>query len=196
MLLKHFAPLSPELEKHLRSIIKEYNYTKKQLLLAAGETCQFIMYVESGLMRSFSMKKGKQVSNWFMEEGNIIISVVSFLRQEASKESVEAIEPCRCWGILYPQLEETYLLFPEFNLHARLILQEYYCRNEERHESQQMQTPDYKYAYMMATQPSLVLRVTRDEMASYLNVSVSTYAKCRSRYSKTAKKKQSPKNRS
>jgi CRP/FNR family transcriptional regulator, anaerobic regulatory protein len=194
-LLKLFSPLSPELEKHLRGIIKEYNYSRKQLLLEAGQVCHFIMYVESGLTRSFSLKQGKQVTNWFMEEGNIIISVVSFLRKIAAKESVEALEACRCWGILHAELQETYRLFPEFDHHARLILEEYYCRSEERHESQQMQTPDDKYAYMMATQPSLILRVTREQLSSYLNFSVSTLAGCKRRYPQTANKKQPPKKR-
>jgi CRP-like cAMP-binding protein len=194
-LLKFFGPLSAELEKHLRGIIKEYTFKKKELLLKTGEVCHFIMYVESGLTRSFSLKQGKPITNWFMEEGNIIISVVSFLRQVPAMESVEALEACRCWGILYAELQETYRLFPEFDHIARLILEEYYCRSEERQKSKQMGKPDDKYAYMMATQPTLTLRVTREQLSSYLNFRVSTLAGCKRRYAETAKKKQPPKKR-
>ena len=194
-LLKFFSPLSAELEAHLRGIIKESHFKKKQLLLEAGQVCNFIMYVESGLTRSFSIKQGKPATNWFMEEGNIIISVVSFLRQKAAKESVEALEACRCWGILHAELQETYRLFPEFDHHARLILEEYYCRSEERQESKQMGKPYDKYVYMMTTQPSLIQRVTRPQLASYLGFSVSTLAACKRKYAETAKKKQPPKKR-
>jgi CRP-like cAMP-binding protein len=194
-LLKFFSPLSAELEAHLRSIIKEYHFKKKQLLLEAGQVCHFIMYVESGLTRSFSIKKGKPATNWFMEEGNIIISVISFLRQIAAKESVEALEACHCWGIEHAELEDTYRLFPEFDHHARLILQEYYCRSEERLEAKQMENPYDKYVYMMTTQPTLTSRVTRPQLASYLGFSVSTLAACKRKYAETANKKQRRKKR-
>jgi CRP/FNR family transcriptional regulator, anaerobic regulatory protein len=119
--LKHFAPLSPALEKHLRNTLKSFNYKKWDYLLQAGEVADKILFLESGLLRSFSivmkqkrdrktkkMKKVKEeVSNWFMKEGNIIISVLSFLRQIPAPDWVQALEDCVCWGITHAELEET-----------------------------------------------------------------------------------------
>lgn len=63
--------------------------------MEAGEVASHILYLEMGLVRSYSIivkakrskktnkvkKQKAEVSNWFMREGNIIISVQSFLRQ-------------------------------------------------------------------------------------------------------------------
>ena len=56
---------------------------------------------------------------------------------------------------------------------------DYYCRSEERHESQRRQLPEDKYAFIMYKDTDLVHRVRNADMASYLGVSLRTYAKIR-----------------
>jgi CRP/FNR family transcriptional regulator, anaerobic regulatory protein len=181
-LLNSVRPLSPELEAHLRGILRKYTYRKGAKLLRSGEVAAHILFVNKGLVRSYSDLKGKKVTQWFMKEGDIIISVVSFLRQQPAEEWIEALEASECWGITHAELEETYARFPEFNLHGRLITSEYYCRSEERHRSQRRQTPEDKYALMMQNDPDLIARAPNKHMASFLNVGSRTYAYIRKDY--------------
>src|ERR1700760_502187 len=141
-LLHAVLPLSPPLEAHLRCRIKCYRFKKGELIVAAGEKASHILYLEEGLIRSFSTVKGKRASNYFMREGDIIISVESFLQQVAALESIEALEDCVCWGITFEELQETYALFPEFNIHGRIITGMYYCRSEARHRSKHRKNPE------------------------------------------------------
>ncbi len=169
------APMSERLVAHLRTIIIELNFKKNQVILEKGEVCQFIFYMESGLVRSFYRVGKKEVSNWFMKEGDICISVLSFFRRVASADSIVALEDCRSWGITYEQLEKAYREFPEFNVHGRIIAGEYYCRSEERHLNNRGLTPEAKYEQLMTEQPDLLQRVNKRQIAAYLDVSHRTF---------------------
>ena len=188
-LLTCFGPMSPELIDRLRRIIKKAHFTKGAIILPEGMIASHIYFIESGLVRSYYILDGKEVSNWFMKEGDIFISVLSFLRQIPSVDTHIALEDCLCWGISYAELEETYELHPEFNKHGRLISNEYYCRSEERHIALKRQEPERKYELLMEKDPDLVLRVRNKDMASFLDVSPRSYDDMRSAYAENMKKK-------
>jgi CRP-like cAMP-binding protein len=183
-LLRSFHPMSGALERHLRKKIKPYYFQKGEILLRSGEVAGLILFLKKGLVRSYSLLEGKEVSNWFMREGHIIISVESFLQQTPAEEWIQALEACECWGFTYEELEDTYRKYPRFERVGRLITGKYYCMSELRHKSQRRRTKEEKYDYMMATDPDLVARVLNKYMASYLDISTSSYAHLRSDYSK------------
>ncbi len=195
-LLKKFAPMSPDLEKHLRKIIRPFYFKKWEFLLQAEDVAGHILYLEKGLVRSWSIivktkrsrktkkvrKEKVEVSNWFMREGNIIISVQSFLRQKPAHDWIQAQEDCVCWGITHAELEATYLEYPEFERVGRLITGLYYCLSEDRHLSQRLVDPVEKYRYILNTDPDLLERVLQKYMSSYLGVSLRTFQNMRDKY--------------
>jgi CRP-like cAMP-binding protein len=127
-LLHTVQPMSPSLEAHLRSKIKFHKYRKGQKIATAGQIAPLILYLERGLIRSCSIVNEKKVSNYFMREGDIIISVLSYFLGIPAVDSIEAEEDCSCWGITRAEQEEAYELFMEFNIHGRKIVAAYYCR--------------------------------------------------------------------
>jgi len=54
---------------------------KKEMLLEKGRICKNIFFIEKGLIRCFYLLNEKEVSSWFMKEGDVIISVESFFKQ-------------------------------------------------------------------------------------------------------------------
>lgn len=187
-LLHCIYPMSPELAAHLRSKIKLFRYRKGEMILREGAICNHIFYIEKGLVRSYYILNGKDVSNWFMKEGDIYISVLSFLRRIASTDNIIALEDSEFWGITHTELEETYRLFPEFHNHGRLITGEYYCRSEERHQAILRQKPEDKYDRLMQTDPDLVQRISNKHLASFLNVGDRTFSLIRKAYKEKGKK--------
>jgi CRP/FNR family transcriptional regulator, anaerobic regulatory protein len=186
-LMQSIAPLSPGLLDHLRSIIKRTSYKKGAIILLEGDICNSIFYIKWGLVRSYYRLNRKEVSNWFMKETDICISVLSFLRRVASSDAIMALEDCELWGITHKELEETYRLFPEFNVHGRIITAEYYCRSEERHMALKRQPPEDKYEQMMERDPDLVQRVSNKHMSSFLDVGDRTYNLIKKAYHKKKK---------
>src|ERR1700722_9006585 len=120
-MLNAITPMSPALEAYLTQILELSVYRKGETILAAGQICGRIFFIEKGMVRSHYIVDNVEVSHWFMKEGAVCIAVLSFLRQIPSFEMHVAYEACRCWGISKAQLEHIYVKFPEFNVHGRII---------------------------------------------------------------------------
>jgi CRP-like cAMP-binding protein len=181
-LLNDIRKMSPALERHLRSKIRRYRFKKGQNISTEGEVAKLILYLEQGLVRSCSKVNKEQASNYFMRDGDIIISVESFLQQVPALESLEALEECIGWGITWEELEEAYELFMEFNIHGRIIEAIYYCKSEERHRSKHRRTPEQMYEWLIEKDPELIRRVPHSYVASYLDVSRATYNRIKKDY--------------
>jgi CRP/FNR family transcriptional regulator, anaerobic regulatory protein len=188
-ILHQIAPLSAALDLYLRSIIICIKYQKGEFLLNAGETANRIFYIEKGLVRSFYSDDGKETTNWFMKEDDFCISVVSFLEQQPSEDSLIALEDCVTWGISHEQLEKTYKLFPEFERHGRIITGKYYVWSELRYRSIIRKKGSEIYARLMETDPDIARRVPVKDLASFMNVSERTLSRIRREYSAEEKKK-------
>ena len=174
-MLQQLEPMSEALIAHLRSTIRLFEFKKGEIILAEGQICNNILYIESGLVYSYYMVDQKQVSNWFMKEQDVFISVLSFHRRNPSVDTHIALKPCRCWGITHPQLERTFRLYPEFERHGRLLEAEYYCRSEERQIFIKRQTPTRKYEILIKEFDFLLGIATNKQLASFLDVSERTF---------------------
>src|SRR5579859_2500738 len=181
-LLHAVHPLTPKLNQHLRAKIKKFTFKKGQIIFKEGVIASRILYLEEGLIRSFSIVNGKKASNYFMRQGDIIISVESFFQQIPAYDTIVALEDCVCWGITYDELEETYQKFTKFNTNGRRIVQVYYCKSEARHRTRQLKKPELMYKEIMEADPDLLSRVRDNYVASYLNVSKATYSGIKRRY--------------
>jgi CRP-like cAMP-binding protein len=112
---------------------------KKHFLLKPGHICYNIYFVQQGLVRCFYIKNEKEVSSWFLKEGDVIVSVDSFFTQTVSYESIQALEDCVLHYISYTDLQYAYLHFPEFNFIGRILTEKYYKLSEQRLYSLRMQ---------------------------------------------------------
>lgn len=181
-LLKMIAPMSAALEAHLRKIIQKSTYKKGDIILPLGAVCDQIFFIESGLVRSYHRHKGKEISIWFMKEGDVCIAVLSFFRRLPAMEEHVAEEDCVCWWISHADLHNTYALFPEFRKHGQFLTEEYYCRSEERAIDIKLKSAWERYDALMEKDPDLVLRVPNIHLASYIGIAERTLNKKKSEY--------------
>jgi len=100
--------------------------------LEQGKTCKFLNFLESGFVRAFYYKDGKEITSWFAFENDIVTSMYSFTAQKPSFENIEIIENSVLHSIHFDQLQQLYQQFPEFNLIGRLITEKYFIELEER----------------------------------------------------------------
>lgn len=172
-------PLSDTLKEHLSKVIKEKKLARGEHLLLKGQKCEFMSFVETGLLRCYSVKDDKQICTWFMREGDLTTSVESFYGQTPSLESVQAIEPTHVYYITYKELEYIYDHFMEFNYNGRILTQHYYRLSEQRSFSIRMQTAEERYQYLLNNHPELVKRVPNKYLASYLGMDPSTLSRAK-----------------
>ena len=178
-LLNSIHKLSDDLLEYLNQNLLSRNYERKELLLKKGQVCRNIFFIEQGLIRCFYMNGTKEVTSWFMKEGDVVISVESFFKQTPSYESMQALEDCVAYYLEYAKLQFIYRAFPEFNFIGRILTEKYYALCEQRLYSIKMQSALERYAYLMQNFPELIQRVSSTYLASYLGVRLETLSRIR-----------------
>ena len=174
-LLQALGKMPLGLVNRLNQKIKSFDFKKGDTILEIGDIANLILFIEEGLVLSYYNVGKKQVSNWFMGKGEIFISVLSFHRRTPSVDSHIALTDCKCRGFTHDELEETFLEFPEFNRHGRILEAEYYCLAEERQIMIKRQPKEVKFRALMDQYPDLLQYATHEQMASYLDMGLRTF---------------------
>ena len=179
--INSLQPLSPDLKEYLCNTLKKQHFAKKDVILKKGRTATNIYFIEKGLVRCFYEKDGKEVSAWFMKEGDFIISVESFFSQKPGNETIQALEDCSVYFISHQELMYMYKSFPEFNFTGRILTEKYYMMCEQRLYSLRMQKAKERYNYLQENNPELTQRVSAQHIASYLGITMETLSRVKSR---------------
>ena len=174
-------PLSEEIKEALSQSLKRKTFSRKEFILKEGQICKNIYFIEKGLLRCFYIKGAKEVSTWFMKEGDMVISVESFFKQQPSFESIQVLEDCILYSMQYEDLQELYYKFPVFNFPARKITEDYYVLSEQRLNSLRMQRASERYKFLLENHTELIKRVPSKYLSSYLSISEETLSRMKSK---------------
>ncbi|QKG52522.1 Crp/Fnr family transcriptional regulator [Hymenobacter sp. BRD67] len=177
--LETIAPMSPVLRAAVASAVRHEEFSARHLLLQPGQVARRVYFIERGLVRGYLLHEGREISSWFMREGDFVISIVSFLTRLPSTEYLELLEASALYSITYEELQALYKEFPELNLFGRVITERYYVLSEQRAHQLRTQPAATRYAHLLADFPEVLRRVPLKHIASHLGVAAETLSRLR-----------------
>lgn len=177
--LNNIHPLSPGLKEYFMAKLKTRTILRKEHLLQAGQVSRHIYFINKGLLRSYYIEGGHEISSKFTKEGDLMVSGPSFFQQKESAEFIQSIEDTLVCSICFDELQFAYKHFAELNIIGRVLITRSYMLSEQRLHFIRMRQAKDRYKNMMTHFPDLVLRVPAKYMASYLSVSEETLSRIR-----------------
>ncbi|MGI4874490.1 MAG: Crp/Fnr family transcriptional regulator [Janthinobacterium lividum] len=180
-ILETLRPLSAGLRAALAGAVQREALPARYQLLQPGQVARRVYFVEAGLVRGYALHEGREVSSWFMREGDFVISVVSFFTQTPSTEYLELLEDSVVHAISHDDLHRLYREFPEFNLFGRVLTERYYVQSEQRAYQLRALPAAERYATLLREFPQVFQRVAGKHIASYLGVAAETLSRLRGR---------------
>ncbi|MBV4356880.1 Crp/Fnr family transcriptional regulator [Pinibacter aurantiacus] len=180
-ILLNLHPLEEEVLNEIAQRLERTELEKKELLLRQKQVCKYIYFIEKGFLRSFYNEGDNEVTTWFMKEHDFIISVKSFFDQQASYESIEAVEDCILYYISYEDLIQLYEKFHSFTFVGLMLTQHYYKQSEDRLFNLRKKDAFERYQYLVETYPEITLRCPLKHIASYLGITLETLSRIRGR---------------
>ncbi|NQZ75195.1 MAG: Crp/Fnr family transcriptional regulator [Ekhidna sp.] len=146
------------------------------------ETGNKIFLVKEGVLRSYYLADGKDITAHFAMEFGLIGAVDSIIKGKKSRYFIEALENSKVYCLNNSELE-TYLdNHPKLERIARQISQALYMDLVERLEGLSFLTAKEKYKHLLNRYPNIDQRVNLGHIASYLGISQETLSRVRSNY--------------
>ncbi len=178
-----YCTMTPKGIETLASILIPLKVTKGEKLMAAGEVCKYMYFVERGMVRQFYYKNGRDVTEHFSYEGRIVICIESFLKQTPSLLGVEGLE--NSWLYAIPHDEFLHLVDEDKEMERlyRKILEHALISSQEHADSQRFENASERYLRLLRTKPEIILRAPMVHVASFLQMTPETLSRVRAAHS-------------
>ena len=180
--LNGLHPMSEGLTEKIRSIAWITHHPKKTVLLKDGEINNHICMVVNGLVRSYYLNEGREITSRFMDEGFIITSWISFYTRKPGSEFIETQEDTTLACVHYNDIQKLYEEFPEFNIIGRKQVEYSFYMSEVRTRMLRKNTAEEKYKFFLENHPTLIQRVSLKHIATYLGMNEETLSRIRTKY--------------
>ena len=142
---------------------------KGDFLFQEGDICKFIGFTLRGCVRVFLVKDERERTLSFHTENQSFGDLRSFLNQEPSDFSCEAIE---CSKIILFDHDAMHFIkgLPDGQKFLRLHAEGFAAKMRNRLTSLYMDTPEERYRKLFENEPEIIDRVPNYHLASYLGI--------------------------
>ena len=164
----------------LEGILEPVKYGKGEMILAEGEVCRGISYIEKGLVRQFYHKNGKEVTEHLGVDHTIFMCIESLFKEEPTRLQVEALEATLVYILPKSKLEAAAIRNVNIQMLYRKILEESLIQSQVHADLMRFETAPNKYKRLCELSPQVVLRAPLTYIASYLQMTPETLSRVRS----------------
>lgn len=186
--VSRFITLTPEETDYFTSLLKLKKLKKRQYLLQEGEICRNEYFVIKGCLRTYTIdEKGVDHVVQFSIEDWWTGDMYSFLTQQPSRYTVDALEDSELLYLDKASHEELYAKVPKFERFFRHLLQYAFIAMQERINETLSQTADERYGSFIEKYPLMERRLPLKQIASYLGITPESLSRIRSQYIKNKK---------
>lgn len=180
---KYFGPnvvLSPELFGQLATLTDKVDIQRGQKVIREGVYSPYSYLIIKGSARSYYLKDGKEIVNWFALEEEIAASMDNY-NGEKSKETIVFMEDSHCLRFdleKWKHFEKTEAIVSNLSIK---MLQDYISFVEKHARNLAISEGITRYQYLLKENPEYFLRIPITHLASYLGMSRENLSRLRSK---------------
>ncbi|HNP77076.1 MAG: Crp/Fnr family transcriptional regulator [Cyclobacteriaceae bacterium] len=172
--------ISDEELKKLLTFFFPRKIRKRQYVLNAGDVCQHLTFVESGLLRSFyADDKANEHVVQFASEGWWITDMGSFFSGEPAMYNIEALEDTEM--LVLPRTSHDMMMdaIPAMERYFRLLLQNSLVASQKRLIRSMKDPAESRYLTLINDYHDIANRAPLHDVASYLGITPETLSRIR-----------------
>ena len=180
--ISKIVTLSPEEELLFLSKIETKHYKAKTIVLDAGDICKNSYFVNSGLLRSFTINDNivEHVLS-FACEGWWIGDMYSLLSQKPGNLFIEVLEDAEVVLLSKENQEQLYLEIPKLERFFRIIIENALVANQERLIDNLSLSAEERFDKFCKKYLTLIQKVPQKQIASFIGVTPEFFSKMKSR---------------
>lgn len=156
--------------KELNKYFKEVKLHKKDFLITPGQTCNFIGFVEQGVLRSFIPNKGDEFNLDFNLPNTFVSSYRSFLTRMPTHGCIQALSETTIHSISYTDYNKLLDFSKEWYKLGKYIADSLFIKKCKRETSLLMDNAAERYQLLLENYPNIEQLVPQYHIASYLGI--------------------------
>ncbi|WP_244904299.1 Crp/Fnr family transcriptional regulator [Pedobacter xixiisoli] len=161
----------PPAEKNLfLSRFERIEVQKGAIVVSAEKIERYVYFIEEGIARAFRDTEKGQRTIWFGEAGSIMLSFLSFFKNQAGYESIEVLEDSVLYRISSHNLQDLYSQHINIANWGRKFVEQELLLTEQRFMDLQFKTATERYQDLMKHSSTILQRVQLGYIASYLGI--------------------------
>lgn len=166
-----------------QELSQEY-YEPKTTVINAGITAQKIYFIENGLMRTYHIQDGKEITTYFSCDNQFIATYASFLTQTPSMEFLETLEESSVITLSHSSLMKLYELNSKFEKLGRIIAeQNFLCILDRSRIMQTKKATDRYLDFISNNDKKIVQNAPQHQIASFLGIAPESLSRIRKQLS-------------
>jgi len=167
------------LKSELSGRIIPITFKKGELVHNADTICKKSYFIQKGLLRTYFIKDGKEISEYFSSENEWVNSPRSFMKQQIDIYYIDALEQTECFCLNVKDLVFLFDNFPEMERYARLSMGTVFGHYLERITSMRFTKAKEKYQHFCETYHDIYHRIPLGMISSYLGITQETLSRIR-----------------
>lgn len=171
--------LSVEAMRAFSEILVPFKVLRGHKLVNEGEVCNYMFYVDRGMVLQYYTKNNVTVTEHISHEGDMVICIESFFLRQPSKIVASMIEPGVVYGIPYDEMEA--IARHSFEI-CKLIFK-FYERSliisQQKADVLRFETAKERYIRTMRENPEIIRRAPLHNVASFLQMTPETLSRVR-----------------
>ena len=172
---------SDESIRKLASILEQKKYQKEEIILGQAQVSRYMYLVEKGLVRQFYFKDGRNITEHFSCEGNIVTCLESLFLKKPTRLCVEAIEPSVIYLLDYEKFKDLSGKYHDINKLYQSILENMLIISQRKADSWRFESSRERYERFCREYPVAAKRASIAHIASYLLMAPETLSRVRAR---------------
>lgn len=164
----------------LYSVLSLLSLKRDEYLLAEGQVCDFIGFVNTGVLIYFKTKEsGDEVTTDFAFEGDWVNVNLSRLANVPSTLSIRAIEECEVVMLTQKDLNDLYQRIPKLERLGRILTEQAYINIVDQTVELQIHSAKERYENLLKRHPKLLQKVPLYHIANYLGIAPKSLSRIR-----------------
>ncbi len=183
--IRKITPISDTEFDETIIFFQEQTLKKGDYFVKQGKICRQIAFINKGFLRTFYLNnKAEETTSCFCKENTLTTSYKSFILQQPSALSIQALEHTELLVIDYENLQELYYTSAVWQNIGRVVAEREYMVMEQYASVLNNETAKEKYLRLLKEHPAILQKATVEDIASYLGITRRTLSRIRQEITK------------
>lgn len=157
---------------------KSRTVAKGEYLLRQGDTCQDLVFVQSGCVRLYYLDEEVEVSVWFAFPESSAIEIYSFISEKPSNYFLQAIEHSEVLYLPKSELDLLYRQQPKMQEMMRKFWEDVILHLIDRFTALQTDSAEKRYLDLL-DKPAYLATIPQKYLASFIGVTPTSLSRIR-----------------